>query len=258
MNFDMKLIDTILTDFIRNETDRIGIKKAVIGLSGGVDSSVSAFLAAKALGSENVTGVMMPYKSSSKSSLTDAKKVVKSLGIKSKKIEITPMVDAYTENSGIKKFTPKRLGNIMARMRMIVLYDLSAMLDALVIGTGNKTEAMLGYTTIYGDNACAINPLGDLYKSQVWELAKYLGVPESIINKPPSADLWEGQTDEAEMGVRYKDVDRYLFYRYDEKMTEEELMKRGFTEDYINRIDSMVERNKFKRSLPIVGRIYEE
>ncbi len=258
MNLDMKFIENILTGFIRNETDRIGTKKAVIGLSGGVDSAVSVYLSAKALGKNNVTCVMMPYKSSSKSSLTDSEKVVKALGIKSMKVEITPMVDAFTEKSGIKDITPKRLGNIMARMRMIVLYDISAALNAIVIGTGNKTESLLGYTTMFGDNACAINPLGDIFKTQVWELAKYLNVPESIINKAPSADLWDGQTDEDEMGIKYKEVDRYLFYRYDEKMSENELIKRGFTKDYIKFVDSIVDKNKFKRMLPIVARIYED
>ncbi len=258
MNLDMKFIDNILTGFIRNETGRIGTKKAVIGLSGGVDSAVSAFLSADALGKDNVTGVLMPYKSSNKSSITDAEKVVKALGIKSMKVEITPMVDAFVEKSGIKNITPKRLGNIMARMRMIVLYDISASLNAIVIGTGNKTESLLGYTTLFGDSACAINPLGDIYKTQVWELAKFLNVPESIVSKPPSADLWEGQTDEDEMGIKYTEVDRYLFYRYDEKMSDNELIKRGFKKDYIKFVDSIVERNKFKRMLPLVARIYED
>ncbi|HPS66001.1 MAG TPA: NAD(+) synthase, partial [Ignavibacteria bacterium] len=139
-----------------------------------------------------------------------------------------------------------------------VLYDISAALNAIVIGTGNKTESLLGYTTMFGDNACAINPLGDIFKTQVWELAKYLNVPESIINKAPSADLWDGQTDEDEMGIKYKEVDRYLFYRYDEKMSENELIKRGFTNDYIKFVDSIVDKNKFKRMLPIVARIYED
>ena len=257
MNLDMKFIDNILRGFIRNETDRIGIKKAVIGLSGGVDSAVSAFLTVKALGKENVTCVMMPYKSSSKSSLTDAQKVVDVLGIQYQKVDISPMVDAFTEKSGIKDISPKRVGNIMARVRMIVLYDISASLNAIVIGTGNKTESLLGYTTMYGDNACAINPLGDIFKTQVWELAKYLNVPESIITKSPSADLWEGQTDESELGIKYKEIDKYLFHRYDENMSEAEIIKRGFSKEYIDFVDAIVEKNKFKRKLPVVARIYE-
>ncbi len=257
MNFDMNSIENILTGFLRNETNRIGIKKAVIGISGGVDSAVSTFLTVKALGKENVLGVMMPYKTSSKNSITDAQKVINAVGINSQKIEITPMVDAYLDNYADKKISSKRKGNIMARMRMIVLYDLSAKENALVIGTGNKTEAMLGYTTIYGDNACAINPIGDLYKTQIWELARYIGVPENIINKAPSADLWDGQTDEGEMGIKYKEVDNLLYHKYDEKLSDSELIRRGFSKEYIEMVDSMVSGSKFKRMLPIVGRIYE-
>jgi len=251
MNTDYKNIENQLVEFLQKETGRIGIKKAVVGLSGGIDSAVTAFLSAKALGKENVLGIMMPYKTSSKESITDAQKVVDSLGIKNKKVEITEMVDAYLAKIKDEEISAVRKGNIMARMRMIVLYDHSAKENALVIGTGNKTECLLGYTTLFGDSACAINPVGDIYKTQIFGLAKHLGVPETILTKKPSADLWTGQTDEEEMGLTYAEVDKYLFAKVNEKKSVDELLAMGYKKDYIEKVDAMIEKNRFK-SLPAV------
>lgn len=254
MNYDYQSIEEKLTGFLRGELNKIGIGKAVIGLSGGIDSAVSAFLTAKAIGAENLLGVLMPYKTSSKGSVTDAESVVKKLGMRSKKVEITDMVDSYLgkidgDVSSVRK------GNVMARMRMIVLYDESARENAIVIGTGNKTEIYLGYTTLWGDSACGINPVGDLYKTQIFGLAKHLGVPESILNKRPSADLWEGQTDEGEMGILYAEVDKYLFAKFDEQRSTEELVNLGFEKSFIEKVDKMIAKNEFKRFPPKIGRI---
>jgi NAD+ synthase len=256
MNTDYKNIENKLVEFLQKETGRIGIKKAVVGLSGGIDSAVTAFLSAKALGKENVLGIMMPYKTSSKESITDAQKVVDSLGIKRKKVEITEMVDAYLAKLKDDDITAVRKGNIMARMRMIVLYDHSAKEKALVIGTGNKTECLLGYTTLFGDSACAINPVGDIYKTQIFGLAKYMGVPETIQTKKPSADLWTGQTDEEEMGLTYAEVDKYLFAKVNEKKSVDDLLAMGYKKDYIEKVDALIEKNKFKSLPAVVAKLF--
>ncbi|MFA5405477.1 MAG: NAD+ synthase [Ignavibacteria bacterium] len=255
MKYDYKIIEEKLVEFLKNETKRIGIQKAVIGLSGGIDSAVSAYLTVKALGKENVSFVLMPYKTSSKESVIDAQSVVNELGVRSKIIEITDMVDSFIGKLGGKEMSGIRKGNIMARVRMIVLYDESAGENALVIGTGNKTEILLGYTTLFGDSACALNPLGSLYKTQVFDLAKHLGVPKQIINKKPSADLWEGQTDEQEMGLTYAEVDKYLFHKIDENKSKEELIKLGYKTDYIDKVDNMIIKNRFKSLPPIIAKL---
>lgn len=252
---DYKLIEEKLIGFLLNETQRIGIKKAVIGLSGGVDSAVSTYLTVKALGKENVLSVLMPYKTSSKESIIDAQTVVKELGVRSKLIEITNMVDSFVKKINDNEMSGIRKGNIMARVRMTVLYDQSAKENALVIGTGNKTEILLGYTTLFGDSACAINPLGSLYKTQIFELAKHLGVPRQIIEKKPSADLWAGQTDEGEMGLTYAEVDKYLYNKFEENKTKEELLNLGYSIDYINKVDDMIEKNRFKSLPPVIAKI---
>lgn len=255
MKYDYNTVEKLLVDFLQNEIQRIGISKAVIGLSGGIDSAVSAYLTVKALGKDNVICIMMPYKTSSNESITDAELVINELGVRSKKIEITEMVDAYLAKLKDDNISNVRKGNLMARMRMIVLYDESAKENALVIGTGNKTEILLGYSTLFGDSACALNPLGDLYKTQIFELAKHLNIPKSLIDKKPSADLWEGQTDEQEMGITYAEVDKYLFEKVDERKSHEELLLMGYSKEYMDRIDRMIYRNQFKRIPPIIAKV---
>lgn len=254
MSYNYNHLENLLVGFLKNETYKIGLNKAVIGLSGGIDSAVSAYLSAKAFGPENLLCIMMPYKTSSKNSLTDAKKIIKELGVRSKIVNISKPVDAYL-NSLEGDVSNLRKGNVMARMRMIVLYDESAKENALVIGTSNKTELLLGYSTLFGDSACAINPLGDLYKTQIFELAKHLNVPKEVIDKKPSADLWEGQTDEDEMGITYSEVDKLLYEKVDERRTDEELIKMGFEKSFIEKVNKMISRNQFKRLPPLIAKV---
>jgi len=252
---DNEKLESVLVSFIRNETNRIGLKKAVIGLSGGIDSAVSAALTVKALGPENVLCVMMPYKTSSKESITDAQNMIDVLKVRHKTVNISGMVDSYISGGKKEDISSLRKGNIMARMRMIVLYDLSSEENALVMGTGNKTEILLGYTTIYGDSACGINPMGELYKTQVWSLAEHLKVPGSLIEKKPSADLWTGQTDEGELGFTYWEVDKLLYAMVDEKKTDDELVKEGFDIKFIEKVKKMIAKNRFKSLPPLIAKI---
>lgn len=253
LELNADIVKDLLVRFIRDETHSAGFQKGVVGVSGGVDSALSASLAAEALGRENAIAVIMPYKTSSPQSVSDAELVVKKLGIRSEIVDISPMVDAYCEKWAVTDRV--RRGNVMARMRMIVLYDISARERALVIGTSNKTELMVGYGTLFGDTASAINPLGDLYKTQVWQLARKLDVPASIIEKKPTADLWEGQSDEGEMGFTYARLDSLLYRLVDERRTDEELLKLGFEEEFIRKVKSLVERNQFKRRLPLIAKV---
>ncbi len=247
------LAETILTGFIRSELGRVGFDKAVLGLSGGVDSALSCYLAARALGPKNVLAVRMPYKASSRDSLDHAQLVIDDLGVQSRTIEITGMVDAlYTQ---LPEAGNMRRGNAMARARMIVLYDLSEEFGGLVLGTGNKTEILLGYSTLYGDSACAINPIGDLYKMQVRQLARHLGVPDAIIDKPPSADLWAGQTDEDELGFTYADADRLLYHLVDLRYAPEDCVALGFDSQFVQAVLTRMRRNHFKRLMPPVAKL---
>ncbi|MBI5473253.1 MAG: NAD+ synthase [Ignavibacteriae bacterium] len=253
LSLNTDIVQKLLVDFIRDETHNAGFTKGVVGLSGGIDSTVSAFLAAKALGAENVLGVLMPYKLSHESSRSDAERVARQLGIKTELVDITPMVDAYLQSrNGIDNV---RSGNVMARQRMIVLYDFSSRENALVIGTSNKTELFLGYGTLFGDMACAINPLGDLYKTQVWQLAEALGVPQNLIDKKPSADLWEGQTDEGEFGFTYKKADHLLYSMIDGRRSITELKEMGFEPELIERVRQMIVKSQFKRRLPLIAKV---
>lgn len=255
MHLNTKFVRKMLVDFIRDQIHNAGFSKAVIGLSGGVDSAVAAFLSAEALGKENVCAVLMPYTTSNPESKADASSVVGELGIRSEVVDITPMVDPFITMQNIHDKV--RRGNIMARMRMIVLYDFSLRDNALVVGTSNKTETLLGYGTLFGDMACAVNPLGDLYKTQVWQLAQAVGVPKNIIDKKPSADLWQNQTDEGELGFLYKDVDRLLYYMIDERRRDNELEKMGFDKEFVARVKKRVRQNQFKRQPPLIAKISE-
>lgn len=252
LKIDCSLAANTFTEFLRDNFKREGFGKGVIGLSGGLDSSVSAYLSVRALGCENVIGVLMPYKTSAADSLDDAEKIVKILGIKHYKIDITPMVDAFFEN--FPDAGRIRRGNKMARERMCVLYDISQSEKALVVGTSNKTEILLGYGTLHGDVASAINPLSDLYKTQVRMLAEFLNVPEEIRKKPPSAGLWENQTDEDELGFTYAEVDKLLYLMIDKEYKEEQLMECGFSKDFIDRVVGTIKNNEFKRRGTITAR----
>lgn len=253
LNINTSLARQILTGFVKSEITRTGFTKAVIGLSGGIDSALSCYLAAEALGPQNVLAIRMPYKSSSQESLDHAQLVIDDLGVQSLTIPITPMVQPYLDaNPGISSF---RAGNIMARQRMIVLYDHSADFNGLVVGTSNKTEILLGYSTLFGDSACALNPIGDLYKTQIRQLSRALGVPEVIVAKPPTADLWLGQTDEGELGFTYADVDPLLYLLVDERFTPQECVDAGFEEGFVNKVVDRIRRNQFKRILPPVAKL---
>lgn len=245
----------VLVNFIHRETTRFGLKKVVLGLSGGIDSTVAAYLAALALGPKNVLGVMMPYKTSSADSVSDALSVVKDIKIKSMLFNLTGSVDALAENDPDILKNKVRFGNIMARMRMICLYDQSNEKKALVLGTGNKTEILLGYSTLYGDSASAINPLGDLYKTQVWQLAELLKCPKQIIKKKPSADLWTGQTDEGELGFTYREADELLYYMIDQRYSDEELVDIGFKKAFIKTLRDKIRFNQFKRVPPVIAKV---
>ncbi|WP_322806700.1 NAD+ synthase [Thermanaerothrix sp.] len=253
LTINTDLVRKILTGFIRSEITRMGFERAVVGLSGGIDSALSCYLAAEALGPQNVLAVRMPYRTSSPDSLEDAQKVIDALGVQSITIPITEMVEPLFER--FPEMDAVRRGNIMARARMIVLYDQSAAFRGLVVGTGNKTEILLGYTTLYGDSACAINPLGDLYKTQVRQLARAMDVPESILTKPPSADLWKGQTDEGELGFTYAEVDRLLYLLVDERYSPEECIEAGFAPEFVRQVMERIRRNQFKRMPPIIAKL---
>lgn len=252
---DCPLVEKVLVSFVRNEVRRVGLDSVVLGLSGGIDSAVSAALAVRALGADKVLGVMMPYSSSSDASLADALAVAEATGMETTELDISAQVDAYFER--VPDASRLRRGNKMARERMTVLYDLSADRGALVLGTSNKTELLLGYGTLHGDMASAINPIGDLYKTQVWALAAHLQIPAEVIDKPPTADLWKGQTDEQELGFGYREVDALLYRMVDERASREELLADGFDAEFVERVRGMVQGSQFKRRLPVIAKVSE-
>lgn len=253
LSIDPALVDSILVRFIRTEIHRTGFKKAVVGLSGGIDSSVVTFLAARALAPENVLAITMPYKTSSAETRRDSRQVVEQLGVETIEVPITAQVDAYFEQ--FPDASQLRRANKCARERMTVLYDQSAVFGGLVLGTSNKSELLLGYGTLFGDMASAINPIGDLYKTQLRHLAEFLGVPADIVNKPPTGDLWVGQTDESELGFSYEDVDRLLHLLVDRRYRAGELVAAGFDADFVGRVTEMIRRNHYKRRLPIIAKL---
>ena len=253
LTIDCPFAVRILTAFIHDELDKFGFKKGILGLSGGLDSSVCAFLAARALGPKNVIGLIMPYGEGFGSDVEDAREVARVLKIRSAVIDIAPMVDAYFER--YPTANQVRRGNKMARERMSILYDHSAREKALILGTSNKTELLIGYGTIHGDTACAINPLGDLFKTQVRQMAAYLGLPERIRTKLPTAGLWKGQTDEAEIGLAYVEIDRILYQLADERESKAEVIARGFVKVHVEKIMAMIKRSEFKRQMPPIAKI---
>ncbi len=260
---DTDVARRVIGDFIRSQLQQAGFERVVLGLSGGIDSALVAYLVAEAIGAGQLHCVLMPYRTSSPGSRADAESVVAALDCSSEVVEITSMVDAFFGTARVagaggpdgRDATPLRRGNFSARMRMAVLYDRSVTWGGLVVGTGNKTESLIGYTTIYGDSACAFNPIGDLYKSQVRQLAAAMDVPEVIISKAPSADLWPGQTDESEADFSYPDLDRLLFWRIDRRRSIEELVELGFDAAFVARVERMVAAAEFKRQMPPVAKL---
>lgn len=253
LKINTDLAEDVLTRFIRHEVHSNGFKRAVVGLSGGIDSALSTFLAARALGPENVLAVRMPYRSSSQNSLDDAQAVIDALGVQSDTVEITNMVEPLFER--FPDMDNIRRGNIMARQRMIILYDQSMAFGGLVVGTSNKTETLLGYSTVFGDSAAAMQPIGDLYKHQVRQLSAAMGVPSSVMTKAPSADLWEGQTDEGELGYSYDTADQLLYLLIDERYSIEACVEEGFERAFVEMIWRRVRRNHYKRTQPNVAKL---
>lgn len=243
----------MLTGFIRDQIAKAGMTRAVLGLSGGIDSALSAYLAAEALGAESVLAVRMPYKTSAAASLDDAGLVIEALGMPHLDVPITDMADPliarFPDMSNLRK------GNIMARLRMVTLYDQSVAWGGLVLGTSNKTEFLLGYSTIYGDSGVALHPLADLYKAQVRQLSAAMGVPQPVLDKAPSADLWEGQTDEGELGFSYSDVDQLLYLLVDERYTLDEAVEEGFARPFVEKVWMRVKANHYKRTMPNIAKL---
>ncbi|MGQ0607642.1 MAG: NAD+ synthase [Chloroflexota bacterium] len=251
----------VIVGFVRAQMEQTGFERIVLGLSGGVDSATVAFLCARAVGPDNLLAVRMPFRTSSEASETDAMRVVEALGCRTERVDITPMVepmlaliDAPDQPAAGDALNVRR-GNVMARQRMIVIYDRSAAFDALVAGTSNKTEALLGYGTLHGDMAAAFAPIGDLYKTQLRSVAAELGVPREILDKPPSADLWPGQTDERELGRSYDLLDRTLFALVDRRWTLDRCVDAGLDRELVEWVAGRVARMEFKRQQPPVAKV---
>lgn len=247
------LVTELLVSFLREEVGSAGMERAVVGLSGGIDSAVVAALCARAFPTGNVLAVLLPYRLSSPGSTTDAERLVKHLSIVSKHVDISAMADGYLTGEGVED--RRRRGNVLARCRMTVLYDQSVEWNGLVIGTSNKSELLLGYSTQWGDGAHALNPLGDLYKHQVYQLARFLGLPDDLIDKPPSADLFEGQTDEAELGFTYAELDRLLYRMVDRRYSEDELVAAGFEIGFVQQVRAKIVASQYKRLPPVIAKL---
>jgi NAD+ synthase len=260
---DTDVARRVIAEFVRSQLRQAGFEQTLVGLSGGIDSALVAYLVAEAIGPERLHVVLLPYRASSPASRSDAETVVAALGCSSELIEISAMVDGYfgadgasgPAGRGPSAASDLRRGNFAARMRMAVLYDRSVVRGGLVVGTSNKTESLIGYTTLFGDSACAFNPIGDLYKSQVRQLAVAIGVPDAIVRKAPTADLWPGQTDEIEGGFTYPTLDRLLFWRIDKRRSDEEMEALGFDPMLVQRIDRMVAGAEFKRQVPPIAKL---
>jgi NAD+ synthase len=254
---DAPQVVEVVAGFIKRQMEQTGFERLVVGLSGGVDSATVTYLAVRAVGADNVLAVRMPFRTSDPSAETDALRVVDALGCDSQRVDITPMAEPMLILVGHGEETDVRVrrGNVLARLRMMVLYDRSAAFDALVCGTSNKTEALLGYGTLHGDMAAAIQPIGDLYKSQLRAVATELGVAPEIVAKPPSADLWPGQTDEGELGASYDDLDRILYVLVDRRWTVARCVGAGLDETLVRWTAARVARNEFKRQTPPVAKV---
>lgn len=253
LSINTDLARKILTGFIQSEITRVGFSKGVVNLSGGLDSALSCALAAEALGPENVLALCLPYQTSSPESLEHAQLVIEQFKVQSETIDITDMVDPFVQHD--PRMSNVRKGNIMARARMILLYDQTESFNGLAIGTSNKTEILLGYSTLWGDSAAAMNPIGDLYKTQARQLARAIGVPSVIIDKPPSADLWAGQTDEDELGFTYEEVDKLLYLLVDQRYRPQECVEAGFGQQFVDKVVTRVRTTQFKRMLPPIAKI---
>jgi NAD+ synthase len=259
---DTDVARRVISGFIRGQLQQAGFERCVIALSGGIDSGLVAYLVAEAIGAHNLLCVLMPYRSSSPASRADAEAIVADLDCASELVEITAMVDAYfghgepgAGGKAARDASPVRRGNFMARTRMSVIYDRSVTFGGLVVGTSNKTESLIGYTTLFGDNACAFNPIGDLYKSQVRQMAVAIGVPTQVIAKAPSADLWPDQTDEDEGAFSYPLLDRILYWRIDRRRSTDELVEMGFDRALVERVERLVATSEFKRQVPPVAKL---
>lgn len=255
MKINAPFVERVLVRFIHEELGKFGFRRGILGLSGGLDSAVCASLAAKALEARNVIGLIMPYGKSFSRDVKDAQEFAGVLGLRSRVIDISPMVDAYYSSHPTKSRILK--GNKMARERMSILYDFSVREKALILGTSNKTELLLGYGTIHGDIACAINPMGDLYKTQVRQLALHLGLPERILKKTPTAGLWAGQTDEGELGFTYDRLDQILYRLVDQRQSMARVVAAGFKQEDVEKIICMIKKSEFKRKLPSIPKLSE-
>ena len=248
-----------LASIVKDEVQKIGLNHLVLGVSGGIDSALSLAIAVEAIGPDNITAVLMPYKLSSENSLTDAKALCDKYKVAHETVEITSMADPYfgldSEMSNLRK------GNVLARLRMVVLYDYSSKRNGLVLGTSNKSEILIGYSTLWGDMASAVNPIGDLYKYQVYDLSRHLGVIDEILNKAPSADLWEGQSDEKELNLTYDFLDRVLYHWVDLCWSKARIVERlnefkvEDAEQKVERIIKLVSRSQFKRKMPLIAKV---
>jgi NAD+ synthase len=260
---DTDVARRVIAGFIRGQLQQAGFERCVLALSGGIDSGLVAYLVAEAIGADKLLCVLMPYRTSSPASRGDAEAIVADLGCGGELVDITAMVDGYfgrERNLGAggeaaRDAAPVRRGNFMARTRMAVIYDRSVTFGGLVVGTSNKTESLIGYTTLYGDNACAFNPIGDLYKSQVRQMAAAMGVPTQVIAKAPSADLWPNQTDEDEGSFSYPLLDRILYWRIDRRRSIDELVEMGFDRELVERVERLVATSEFKRQVPPVAKL---
>lgn len=253
LKIDAAGVERKLINFIRGQVKQAGFSRVVIGLSGGVDSGLTLHLCCRALGKDKVTALILPYKTTPKETINHAKLAARQYGVKTKLIDISAQIDLYFQN--FPQADRIRRGNKMARERMSILYDWSRELNALVAGTSNKSEILLGYGTIYGDVACAFNPLGGLYKTQIRQLAVFAGLPPVITQKAPSAELWPGQSDEQELGLTYAQADRLLFYLVDKKFSDQKLRALGFKQSLIDKVKARISINAFKRRLPAIAKI---